>query len=575
MSASSKKKLRKEENAARMTEKQKREQKEAKQLKIYTRVFAIIMVVVLVVGIGVLVKDPIERAVIRNSHAITVGEHKISAADLNYFYMDAISKHQEDVYNQYGQSFGDYWTIMLGFEPSKPLNEQNYDTKTGKTWATYFAETAVKNAREMYSLYIEANAKGYKIPADEQADVDAYLESLDLYAAYSGLNSANEYLRMTYGSSANYDDYSRYYNICTLAASYLDKYSADLEYKPEDYRAYEKDKFDDYTSFSLAHYTIRMNSYLGEGTKDENGNAVYSEADKAAAREALKADLETILGQEIKDKASFDKAIQSLTINQTDKDGKPIVDSKKPTATEIKDAFLEDIVIHADALEWIKETNRVPGEIKAFDVYTYAEHEDPEHEHDDDCGCARTTDGYTIVLFNERNENKVNLVNVRHILVKFEGGTKGEDGNTVYSEVEKETAKTAAEKLLQQWKDGKANEDSFAELANKESDDQGGKVTNGGLYEDVFPGQMVENFENWCFAEGRQAGDTGIVETEYGYHVMYYVSADEMTYRDLLIEVDLRNEDTEKWRDALIEKTPYEEVDLSRLDYGIVLNRSH
>ena len=102
--------------------------------------------------------------------------------------------------------------------------------------------------------------------------------------------------------------------------------------------------------------------------------------------------------------------------------------------------------------------------------------------------------------------------------------------------------------------DGKATEESFGELANKESDDQNGKVTNGGLYEDIYMGQMVENFENWCFAEGRKAGDTGIVETEYGYHVMYYSSSDEMCYRDVMIESDLRSDDTEKWHDALVEK---------------------
>ena len=33
---------------------------------------------------------------------------------------------------------------------------------------------------------------------------------------------------------------------------------------------------------------------------------------------------------------------------------------------------------------------------------------------------------------------------------------------------------------------------------------------------------MVDAFENWCFDANRNPGDTGIVETTYGYHVMYF-----------------------------------------------------
>ena len=34
---------------------------------------------------------------------------------------------------------------------------------------------------------------------------------------------------------------------------------------------------------------------------------------------------------------------------------------------------------------------------------------------------------------------------------------------------------------------------------------------------------MVAAFNDWCFNESRQPGDTEIVETTYGYHVMYFV----------------------------------------------------
>ena len=35
---------------------------------------------------------------------------------------------------------------------------------------------------------------------------------------------------------------------------------------------------------------------------------------------------------------------------------------------------------------------------------------------------------------------------------------------------------------------------------------------------------MVETFTDWCFDSSRQPGDNGMVETEYGYHLMYFIS---------------------------------------------------
>lgn len=117
-----------------------------------------------------------------------------------------------------------------------------------------------------------------------------------------------------------------------------------------------------------------------------------------------------------------------------------------------------------------------------------------------------------------------NYVDVRHILIAPEGGTTDEDGNTTYSDAEWEACKASAQAILDQWLAGEATEDSFAALANEKSEDSGSN-TNGGLYTDVTVGQMVEPFENWCFDETRQAGDYGLVQTDYGYHIMYFVES--------------------------------------------------
>ena len=79
--------------------------------------------------------------------------------------------------------------------------------------------------------------------------------------------------------------------------------------------------------------------------------------------------------------------------------------------------------------------------------------------------------------------------------------------------------------LLDGWKEGAADEESFGQLAMDNSVD--GSASYGGLYTDVYKGQMVKNFEDWCFAEGRKHGDSGLVRTEFGYHIMFYVGGEE------------------------------------------------
>ena len=48
---------------------------------------------------------------------------------------------------------------------------------------------------------------------------------------------------------------------------------------------------------------------------------------------------------------------------------------------------------------------------------------------------------------------------------------------------------------------------------------------------------MVSSFNDWCFDESRQTGNTGIIESQYGYHVMYFVGKSDTTYRDYQIAV--------------------------------------
>ena len=547
MSASNKKKLRKEQNAAVLTEKQLKEQQEAKKLKTYTWTFVIAMILVIVIAIGSVIRIPITGAVNRSSHAININNHQLSATDLTYYIVDAINDHYNEAYKMYGN----YASMLLGFKTGTPLNEQKYTASEDfETWADYFMDKGIENAKKIYALYDDAVAKGHKLSETEQKTLDSNIEAISTMAKLYGYSNANAYLRATYGTGANLKTYTAYYTINSLASSYFDAHSDSLKYTDDDFRAYEKDKFNDYSSFSYGSYTLPVSSYLTGGTKSEDGKTTtYSDTEKEQAKKDAKADADKLVEGTYKDFDAFEKAIKALKINEK---------NDKVSVNKYEKQLFTNIT-NEDISKWLTEDGRKEGDLKVIEVTSTSKDKDGKE--------TKTTTGYTVVYFMGCDDNKVNLVDVRHILVKFDGGKTDSNGNVSFTVAEKEAAKKAAEEILNTWKNGEATEESFAELAKKKSEDTG-SLSNGGLYEKVYPGQMVTSFNDWCFDANRKTGDTGLIASEHGYHVMYFVKTGDTTFRDYLIEIDMRNEDMTEWHDELTKKVSVEEIDMSRIDLG-------
>ena len=95
------------------------------------------------------------------------------------------------------------------------------------------------------------------------------------------------------------------------------------------------------------------------------------------------------------------------------------------------------------------------------------------------------------------------------------------------SEESWEQCRVEAQALLDKWLAEDGTEEGFAQLAAEYTQDPG-SMSTGGLYTDIYVGQMVEPFETWCFDASRQPGDSGLVKTDYGYHIMYFVASHEV-----------------------------------------------
>ncbi|MBQ8236942.1 MAG: peptidylprolyl isomerase [Oscillospiraceae bacterium] len=548
MSASSKKKLRNAAKAEQLTEKQLAEQTEAKKLKIFTIVMvaAVALMVVFAIGVGVyngvIVPQQAkkEAEAMRSTVAVTVGDHEVSAVEYNCFYVDAVS----NFYSQVGS-----YASLYGLDVTKALDQQVVDEETGKTWADEFKTSAENNIKSVYAICDEAEANGFTLSEADKTTIESQMTSLALNALQYGYANVDDYLTAMYGTGANQQTVRAYFEKCYTASMYQNSVAEAIEYTDAEIQAKDDADPNAYTFFSYNSYYMSTSKFLEGGTENEDGTKTYSDAEKAAAIAAAEAAAQSLVTEEITSIEALDAAIAALEIN---------AEAASAASTPYTDSSYTYL---ASAIQsWVADESRQAGDLTYLPSTTT------------DADGNTTVTGYYVVYFVARNENDYQLANIRHILAAFEGGTTDTNGNKTYSDEEKAAAREKAEAIYEEWKNGEATEDTFAALANEKSDD--GDGTTGGLYTDVYKGQMVESFNNWIFA-GHTAGETEIIESEFGYHIMYALDASEQTYREMMIKNTLLNEDITEWHDDLVADVTVTEKNMEHVPTGMVISPAY
>ena len=547
MSASSKKKLRRELNAAAMTEKQLQEQKEAKKLRLYTTIFSIAIAAMLLV---VIVSRVFSSGMIpRSTTALTVGDSKISAAELNHYYVDSVQNFMTEA--------GDYISLF-GLDTTKPLDEQFYNEAEDQTWADYFLDGATNSAKNMYALYNAAKAEGFQISDEGKASIDSTVENMSLYATLYGFGSTDAYIGAMYGEGCNEATFRNYAEVQMIAQEYAVAKNESLTYDDAAIRAEDDKNPAAYSAFTYNYCYLTPSKFYEGGTKDDKGNVTYSDEEKEAGRAAAEAAANTLAAAT--NAGELDAAFAALPFN-----------AEVENAKSVRQEKIQYANVTTAIRDWVTSADRKAGDIAVIP----SESTSHNHAEGEECtGDDGTTvvNGYYVVLFDGVDQNLTELIDVRHILVSYEGGTTDEaTGVTTYSDKEKAAANIAATEILDSFLAGEKTEDAFAALATEKTTDTGSKA-NGGLYENVYPGQMVPAFNDWCFDASRQTGDTAIVETEYGCHVMYFVGKSGVTYRDHMIESSLRNADLTEWENGLIEAAELEVLNTKYIRSDLVLN---
>ena len=531
-----------------MAERQRQEAQEAKKLKVYTTTFWIVMALCLCIVVTTVLSNPVKNVLYKNNVAVTVGDHEVSSVELNYFFIDTV--------NDYINQFGEYASYLL--DTTTPLNKQVIDKETGETLADSLLKAAESTLKRTYALYDLAMEKGFKLDEEDEKTIDTLVTNMEFYAMYYGYGDVKSYLQGIYGNGSEVESYKEYQRINLIADRYYAEYAETLDYNDEQIREYEagkhgegenaKDRFHNFSSVTYSYYYVACNKWTPE--KDDKGNKIEYTADQLKeAREKAKAAAEALAAGKFEDLAAFDKAIGEMEINKDEK--------TKPTASRFEDQLVPQ-VSHNDVREWLISKDLKEGDLTVIENSTGE-------------GDKKEVKGYYVVRFGSLDENRFNLKDVRHILIKFEGGKyNSTTGQTTFTDAEKKAALEKAEKIYNEWVKSGASEEDFKDLVEEHSGDTA-SVEDGGLYENVFPGQMVEKFEDFCYDENRKPGDHGIVESTYGYHIMFFVGDSDVTYRDFMIKAELRADELEEWLDDLVEKLDYELVSKKHVEMDMRL----
>lgn len=518
--------------------------------KVAGRIIAVLLVVAIIAGVTAFAVS-YTGLVEKNRTALTVGDVSVSQPEFAYYYSSGY------------QMVANYYASYVSYDTTKTPSSQTYSGAMGAipdfpqdktpTWADFFTYYAENNLKYIKAFVKIADEKKITLDDSDLKKIEENISSLKSTAKGSNM-SLNAYLRAAYGKGINEKLLRTILTEQTLAqkvetaktdelkASYTDK-QVEKEYKKNT---------NDYSTISYRAY-----KFAAEKVKSEDGSSeAVNDTTLAAAKK--KADA---FAKAVTDEKSFKSLAAEEEKALKNKDYKLYAtDDSKTLNEEVAYATLSQSASDSDFLKWAFDAKTEKGS-------TYV---------------LKGTEDYTVYMMVSPLHKAADNVtyDVRHILVKFptQEKTESKDETTtdttsasdttkaetttekakeaedvkvetldtskykdvgIYLDVNAETATDKAtykkaQDILEEYLNGDKTEASFEELEKKYSEDtrdDDGNL-NALIYENTEKGKMVPQFESWSLAKGRKAGDVGIVETTYGYHIMYFVKTSTTTWED-------------------------------------------
>lgn len=430
------------------------------------RISTTVGIVFLVALVCLVASFPIRTYLATHETYVVINGEEVNKVEFDYVYNT--SK------NNYITQYGSYLSYF-GLDTSKDLSTQMYSDTL--TWQDYFEQNAVESLKQNKALMAEAKAAGFTY--DTTDEYNTFKETIKTSAAAAGV-SDKEYVRSIYGSYATMGRIEEYVKNDMVMNAYYQKLQADNAPSDDEIQSYY-----------------------------EENKATYDSVDYRLT--TIEADLPT----EPTELADPVEETAADTTGTTD--GTAATDSTQDTAYQPSDAeiakAMEDAKVLADDAEQTvaKDGEAHENEKKSSVNYLISDwlFDDARKAGDTTVITNDNSHCYYAVAFEKRYLDETPSADVRVIIP---------------------TEDKTGEEILEEWKNGAATEDSFAELCKKYTQDTSA-VENGGLFEQVTKTGMTEELSNWIFDSSRQAGDTVAITVSDTTYVLYYIGQDQPEWK--------------------------------------------
>lgn len=394
------------------------------------------------------------------------------------------------ILNNYSSQNG-YYMSLMGIDLSGDLSRQMYSETM--TWQDYFEHLAVENIASNKALRDEMKAAGFTY--DTTQEYEDYMESVKEAAAAAG-TSEKAYIRSIYGSYATASRLKPFVTEAMQLNAYYEKVCEEKAPSDADIQAYYEQNKDSYDSVDYRLTIVNAElptepTDLADPVEETEGEGEEStNTDTETAYEPSEAEIAYAM------EVAYAQAEEALETISTDGDLRENV-SRASVASLLRD--------------WMFSEDRKAGDT------TIVENS--------------TSNLYYVAEFIDRYRDETPSVDFRVIFVASDD-TVREDA------------------ILEEWKNGDATEDSFAELADKYNETSG----EGGLYEGMFSSSLPDALADWLYDSERAGGDVTAItggEEEDSY-VVYYIGTNDPQW-SLSIESTLLNETMSAYMEEISE----------------------
>lgn len=430
----------------------------------------------------------------------TVDGQKISIGMYDYYYASIVS-----YYEQYA-SYGYY-----NLDTTKDYSKQYTTDDDGKkiSWQKFFETEALNEVEQITTYYSKALDEGVTLTSAQKKTIDKQITSLKDSASQNDV-SLDQYIKANFGAYCSEDTIRLMLEQYYLSANYKGKFKSETKVTNDDVDKYYNEHKNDYKKIEF--YYI-ASSY--DATDDASKSKSIKNAEKTMAK--------------MKDKKSVLALVPEVYSSYIDSDVKSSMESdsklsEKKAREEAVKSYESNVVA------------TVTGSTSPFDdeMNTWLFSDDTKvgskkYYVDEDAGYI-----YIVLKTSKATVEDDETYTVRHILITPESdsdsSSSSSDSSTKkYTDEQWAAAKKKAESVLEKFNKTDKSEYSFAKLAEEYSTDtastsSGSSDAFGGLYESVTLGQMVPEFEKWAIDDSRKYGDTGIVKSDYGYHIMFFIN---------------------------------------------------